>query len=164
MKGDLAIRPGPEAMARRAQLALDPLEVVKLPVHHDVPAAVLARDRLVARGEVDDAEPCVAEADAAVRGDPVPLPVGAPVVQSGGGVGQGDGRDAAVRVVDRNDAAHQGVASIRDGEPGSNMPPARLPELRGAPAGTDTPWPGITDTNRDPCSPGWWQRVSHQIW
>ena len=53
-------------MAARFKFALDPLVVVELAVGNDADALVLARNRLVAGGEIDDAEPRVAESDATV--------------------------------------------------------------------------------------------------
>jgi len=71
-----------------------------------VPPAVLVGDRLVAGHQVDDAEPRVAESDAPVFGDPLPLAVGAAVVQAGGRSCQRLAGDAGMGVIDGYYAAH----------------------------------------------------------
>ena len=93
-------------MSRPFQLALDPLEVVELAVHDDVPPPVLVRDRLIAGHQVDDAEPGVAQPHASVGRDPVPLAVGTAVIQSGGRPLQRLRRDPPVRVIDGYYATH----------------------------------------------------------
>ena len=100
---DLGVRPGPELMSRRRQLPVERFVVVDLAVEHDEHAAVLVRDRLVAAGQVDDAEAAHAEADPALdEGAPV---VGAPMADGIAhplhfGIGDGSGSDRPY------DAAH----------------------------------------------------------
>jgi hypothetical protein len=43
---------------------------------------ILAGDRLIAGGEIDDAEARVPQGDAAVWGDPVPLPIRSAMVEA----------------------------------------------------------------------------------
>ena len=81
---DLAVRAGPQPVSRAFELALDPLEVVELAVHDDLPPPVLVRDRLIAGHQVDDAEPRVAQPHPSVRRDPMPLAIGSAMVQSRG--------------------------------------------------------------------------------
>src|SRR5262245_4303598 len=57
-------------MTRRLELALHALVVVEFAVDDDVEPLVLVGDRLIARVQVDDAEPRVSEADVPVRCDP----------------------------------------------------------------------------------------------
>src|ERR1041385_4118945 len=106
MKRDLAVGAGPQLVPRPGELALDPLEIVELAVHHDVAPAVLARDRLITGHQIDDAESGMAEPDPAVGRDPLPAPVRAPVMQSRGGALERFRRDAAAGVIDRHNATH----------------------------------------------------------
>ena len=103
---DLAVGAGAEPVSRPFQLALDPLEVVELAVHDDVAPPVLARDRLVARHQIDDAEPGVAQPDPPVRRDPLPPAIGAAVVQAGGCALERLRGDASVGAIDGYDATH----------------------------------------------------------
>src|SRR5207245_2637195 len=93
VQGDLAVGSRAEAVAPPLQVAAESLEVVELAVDGDPPRAVLAGDRLVAGGQVDDAEPGVPEPGPAAVGDPDPLAVGAAVGEPPGGVLQGLGVD-----------------------------------------------------------------------
>lgn len=81
MDQDLAVRAGGEAVAARLELAADPLEVIELAVDHRVHRAVLTGERLIAGGEIDDAEPRVAEPDPPRRTDPLLAAVGAAVMK-----------------------------------------------------------------------------------
>src|SRR5581483_11799291 len=63
---NLRVAVRPEAMAGRLELGAQLLVVVDLAVLDDVDGAVLVRDRLVARLEVDDREPPRGQADGAV--------------------------------------------------------------------------------------------------
>jgi len=110
---DLAVGAGPKLVARAFQLAAYPLEVVELAVHDDVAPPVLARDRLIARHQVDDAESGVAQTHPPVRRDPLPPAIGAAVVQYHGGALQRLGRHASLRVIDRYDATHAAEPHIR---------------------------------------------------
>jgi hypothetical protein len=73
-----------------------------------VKGAVLALDGLVAGREVDDAEPRVAEADAAVLGHPHALGVGPPVPRRESESGQPTGVEAETM-----DAKGMGPAAAR---------------------------------------------------
>ena len=75
VQGDLAVGAGAEAVASALEVALHALEVVELAVDDDPQALVLAGDRLIAGGQVDDAEPGMAQPDPPVRRDPRPLSV-----------------------------------------------------------------------------------------
>ncbi len=57
-------------MALGFQAPADRLEVVELAVDDDVERFVFVGDRLIAGGQVDDAQPRVPEAGAPVRGRP----------------------------------------------------------------------------------------------
>ena len=63
MQSDLAVRSGAETVPRFFQFALDRFVVVEFAVDDDAGASVLARDRLIAGGQVDDAEPGVPESN-----------------------------------------------------------------------------------------------------
>src|SRR5208282_1713026 len=60
----LGVASGAEAVAARAQLAAERLEIVDLAVEHDGDAAVLVVERLRAARDIDDGEPAMAEAQA----------------------------------------------------------------------------------------------------
>jgi len=66
MQCHLAVGPGAEAVAPRLEASANPLEVVELTVMHDDDRAVLVRDRLIARREVDDRQPRVTKPDPTV--------------------------------------------------------------------------------------------------
>ena len=86
MERDLAIGSGAQSMALLLQLPLNGFEPIELPIHDDMLSAVFAGDRLVPGGEVDDAEPGVAQADRPIGGNPYPLPIRSPVIQGLGGL------------------------------------------------------------------------------
>src|SRR6476661_6896813 len=110
MKRDLAVGASPELVPRPCELALDPLEVVELSVHNDVAPTVLARDRLIAGHQIDDAQPGVSQPHPSMRRNPLPPAIGATMVQSQGGAFERFRRDASGRVIDRDDATHGGFS------------------------------------------------------
>ena len=67
MDDDLDVAGGREAVSASLQLGAQLDEVVELAVADDGDAAVLARDRLVARLQIDDGEPAHRERRAAAR-------------------------------------------------------------------------------------------------
>jgi hypothetical protein len=73
----LGVGMGAEPVARALQLRAQVREVVDLAVERHPDAAVLVRQRLLTRGDVDDAQPAMREADALAH--VVPVGVGAPV-------------------------------------------------------------------------------------
>ena len=109
MQGDLAVGTRAQLVATIGERALMALVVVELAVHDHVEALVLVRDRLVARREIDDAEPRMAEPDPAVRRDPLPPPVRTAVMECGSGGGESFGRDGLLVREHRDDAAHGGA-------------------------------------------------------
>ena len=111
MQGDLAVGPGAQLMSARFELALDRFIAVELAVHHDPRPAVFAGDRLVAGGQIDDAEPGVAEPGHAVRRHPVALPVRAAMMEALGRSRQGRLRDGMAAGEEGDDSAH-GRASL----------------------------------------------------
>ena len=102
---DLAVGPRPEGVAAVAQVGLDALEVVELPVHDQPQALVLVDQRLV-RGRVHHAESRVPEGDAAGGVLPGPASVGPAVGEDVGRPRGRPGREAPSRVVDGDDPAH----------------------------------------------------------
>ena len=70
---DLRVGARPETMSERLQVAAE-LDVIEdLAVEDDPERAVLVRERLLARDQVDDREPCVPEARARVTVGPAPV-------------------------------------------------------------------------------------------
>jgi len=87
------------------QLFADAFEIVQLTVGDDVEAMVLVRDGLITRLEIDDAEPRVTEAGAAVR-RPVVLRIGPTMSQRLRAACDRVGADAAVFRHCRNNSTH----------------------------------------------------------
>jgi glycosyltransferase involved in cell wall biosynthesis len=104
---DLAVGAGAEAVAAPLQLGADRLEAVELAVDDDLDRAVLVRDRLITGLEIDDGEPRVCQAGAAIRRDPAPPPVGAAVVEDGHGGFQAFGRHRLARRHHGHEPAHR---------------------------------------------------------
>ena len=96
MDDDFGVRVGAERVTAREQFGADLGEVVNLAVEDDLDRAVLVRERLIARGQIDDAQAPMAEADARRRGN-------SPRHQGRGGTPHrssppaGDGRPASWR-------------------------------------------------------------------
>jgi hypothetical protein len=67
MQGNLAVRSRAQAVTGLLELALDRLEAVEFAVDDDPRLFVFAGDRLIPGREIDDAEPAVAQRNAAVR-------------------------------------------------------------------------------------------------
>ena len=122
---DLAVGARAQAMAALRQLLLVALVVVELAVHDHVDRLILVRDRLVARGEVDDREPRMPHANAPVRRDPLALAVGAAVVEGEGGAAQRFARDRGGAREHGDDSAH-GACSLLGGGGSSHTPFARV--------------------------------------
>src|SRR5262245_46711422 len=106
MEGDLAVRARTQTMTRLLELALHALVVVELTVDDDVQALVLVCDRLIAGVQIDDAEPRMPEADAAMRGDPVPAAVRPAMIEALGGSLQRPRVDRIAAGQERDDATH----------------------------------------------------------
>ena len=68
-------------MSSRLKFALNPLILIKLPIGNDVGAVILARDRLVAGGEIDNAQSSMAQSNAIVPADPLALSVRPTVIE-----------------------------------------------------------------------------------
>ncbi len=64
MQSNLAVRARAQPMSARFKFALDRLILIELAVRNDMGAIILARNRLVARGEIDNAQPRMAKSDA----------------------------------------------------------------------------------------------------
>jgi hypothetical protein len=93
VQGDLAVGAGAQAVAATLEVALSALEVVELAVDDDVQGLVLAGDRLIAGGQVDDAESGMDQPDSPIIGDPPPLPIRSAVGETESCLFQGNGRD-----------------------------------------------------------------------
>src|SRR5262249_20263290 len=96
-------------MTRRLELALHALVVVEFAVDDDVEPLVLVGDRLIARVQVDDAEPRVSEADVPVRCDPEPASVRPAMVEPPRGAFQHLRVDGIAAGPECDDAAHAGA-------------------------------------------------------
>ena len=81
MDDDLGVAPGGEPVSVCLQLGAQLEEIVDLAVERHPDRAVLVAHRLPAAGQVDDAEPALAEADVAL--DVEPLVVGAAMREAG---------------------------------------------------------------------------------
>ena len=69
-------------MAPTLQFPLNRLKPVELSVHNNPRSPILARDRLVARGEIDDAQARVSKPNSPVLRYPLALPVWATVIKT----------------------------------------------------------------------------------
>src|SRR5262249_49333367 len=106
------------------ELALHALVVVELAVDDDVEALVLVRDRLIAGMQVDDAEPRMPEADAAMRGDPLPAAVRPAMIEALRRPFQRLRVDRTAAGKERDDAAHCALVLLQK----TWMRPARSPD------------------------------------
>src|ERR1700722_20194331 len=94
MQRNLAVRTRSKQMSAPLQFASLAFEVIELAVDDDVNPLVLVRDRLIAGGEVNDAQPCMTEPDALVGRRPNALAVRTAVVKGFGGALQSLRRNA----------------------------------------------------------------------
>src|SRR5689334_11659854 len=106
VKRDLAVGPGAQAMTSLLELALDRFVTIELAIADDRRAIVFAGDRLIAGGEIDDAEARVAQTDPAVGAHPVTLAVRAAMPQAGGCPADTLKIDFSVTRKNRDDATH----------------------------------------------------------
>ena len=112
VEDDLRVARRGEAVPLALQLGAELLEVIDLPVEGDPDGAVLVAHRLVAAGEVDDAQPPLPEGHAAV-GVRAPL-VRAPVHEPGAEpLHLGPPHAPALQVEDARDPAHPAHAPGR---------------------------------------------------
>src|SRR5262249_38896282 len=109
--GDLAVGAGAEAVALALEIAPHALEVVELAVGDDPQALVLTGDRLVAGGQVDDAESGMAEPDPPIPGDPRAPALRPTVVGPVDRPLQCGRRDRPLRRVHRHDPTHTELSS-----------------------------------------------------
>ena len=79
---DFAVGARAKPVAALFEFAALSLEIIKLTVHDDVDPPVLAGDRLIARGKIDDAEPRMAKPDPVVAGNPDAMAVGAAMMEA----------------------------------------------------------------------------------
>src|SRR5579884_1909898 len=82
MQRNLAVGLGAQPVSASYELALNGLVSIELAIDDDPNALVFARDGLIAGGQVDDAEPGMAQSDLPVGRDPLPLPVGTAMVET----------------------------------------------------------------------------------
>ena len=106
MESNFAVGSRTQAMAGCFELFLNCFVAVKFAVDDDVRAFVLAGDRLIAGGQVDDAQPRVPQGDEAIRGNPLPLPIGSAVIQTLRGSVHRRFRDRIAAREERNNSTH----------------------------------------------------------
>ena len=82
---DFAVGARAQVVSRLFEFSLDRFKAIEFAIHHDPGAPVFARNGLVARRQVDDAETRVSERDPAVLRPPVALPIGAAMIETLGG-------------------------------------------------------------------------------
>ncbi len=118
MDDHLGIAPGVKAVAALGELGNQLLVVVDLAVEHDHHAAVLVEQRLLARGQIDDGQPPMAEAEP--RLEVQPALVGSAVVLRLVHARDEIARDRprALQVHDADDAAHI-ASALSEGRPAS---------------------------------------------
>ena len=113
MQRDLAVGAGAQAVACALRVPAGWLVTVELAVDDDVRAFVLAGDRLVAGGEIDDAEPRVTESNAAVWADPVALPIGTAMIEAARGAFKRRHRDRVPARKKCDNSAHSGCLLVQ---------------------------------------------------
>src|SRR3974390_1501356 len=91
MQSHLTVRPSSELMAALLQVASLPFKIVKLPVGNDVDTCILVGDRLIAGGEIDNAQARVAKGDTPICRNPGTVAIGATMMESSRGAGQRPG-------------------------------------------------------------------------
>ena len=107
----LGVRPRREEVSPSPQVVAQLAGVVDLPVRHQPHGAVLVRQRLLARHQIDDAEASRREPDAAVHPDAVLV---RSAVRDGGGHGFEDvpgRRPGPIELEDSDDATHRCAAA-----------------------------------------------------
>src|SRR5436309_15874545 len=75
MKRNFAVRPRPKPVSSLFEFFLDRLVTVEFTIHDDPKGFVFVGDWLISSRQVDNAQPCVSEADSTVWCDPVTLSV-----------------------------------------------------------------------------------------
>src|SRR5215472_16741316 len=112
MKSDLAVGPGAQAVTRAFELALNRFIAIEFAVDDDAGLFVLAGDRLISGGQINDAETRVTEGDAAVERQPVALPIGAAMIEPLGSPLQHHFRDRITAREEGDYAAHADVLLV----------------------------------------------------
>ena len=105
---DLTVGARAKAVATTFEVALDTLEIVELTVDDDPHALVLAGDRLLAGGQVDDAEPGMSHPNPPIGSDPRSLAVGTAMGEPRGRLLQDSGRNRRTGGAYCHDPAHSG--------------------------------------------------------
>jgi hypothetical protein len=82
VQGDLAVRPGAKAVTALFEFLADGFVAVEFAIDDYPRARILACERLISRGQVDDAEPGMPEGDAPVGCDPLTLSIRTAVMQA----------------------------------------------------------------------------------
>src|SRR5262245_2319269 len=82
MQCDFTVRTRSERMLTPLELASLAFKVIKLAVHNDMNPVVLIGDRLIARAEVNDAQPGMTKTGATIGREPHPLAVRTAVMES----------------------------------------------------------------------------------
>src|SRR5215472_5295141 len=75
MESDFAVRTCPQPVSSFLELLLDRLITVEFAVHNNAKASIFVGDGLISGRQIDNAEPRVAEADAAISCNPMALAV-----------------------------------------------------------------------------------------
>ena len=141
MDDDFGVGMGSEPVAAAFELGAQRRKVVDLAVEDDPHRAVLVRQRLLPRGDVDDAQPAVAEPDAVAEEEAVGIgPAMRDAVASSRESSPGP-RDDALKERFAGETAHdcrtrsQEAASSWSGW-ATNCPPAKLGQVKVLEAGT----------------------------
>ena len=108
---DLAVRSRAQPVSRLLEPALRRLEIVELAVDDDPRALVLARDRLIAGRQVDDAEPRMPQRDAPISRQPLALTVRSAVIEPPGRALDEVGRERRGPGEEGDDATHKSAIS-----------------------------------------------------
>src|SRR5438128_11558145 len=82
MKRNFAVRPRPKPVSSLFEFFLDRLVTVEFTIHDDPKGFVFVGNWLISGRQVDDAQPCVSEADSTIGCEPVALSVRAAMTET----------------------------------------------------------------------------------
>ena len=85
MQRNFAVGAGAKPMAALFEFTPLALEIIKLTVNDNVDPPVFTGDWLIPGGQINDAQPGMAQAYACVTGNPGPMAIGPSVMQASGG-------------------------------------------------------------------------------
>src|SRR3984885_2587890 len=111
VKGDFAVRAGLESVTGLLKFLLYAFIIVELAIYDNLPRPVFVRDRLIASGQVNDAQPCVSKSDVPIWRYPIALAIRPAMPKSLGRLFERLSGDWCTRRENGNNSAHLGNSS-----------------------------------------------------